>query len=45
MKTKNNQGEELNVVCVLSTVMDDVEKQLLIRITCTTRRMCRAVGG
>lgn len=32
----NNQGGELVVVCALSTVMDDVEKQRLILITCTT---------
>jgi hypothetical protein len=35
-RTMNNQGEELVVVCALSTVMDDVEKQRLILITCMT---------
>ena len=34
-RTKNNQGVGLVVVCVQSTVMDDVEEQ--ITITCTTR--------
>ena len=42
-RTKNNQGVELVVVCALSTVMDDVEKQHLIPITCAAGR-CFAVG-
>ena len=36
----NNQGEELVVVRTPSTVVDGVEKQHLIPITCTTRSMC-----
>ena len=43
-RMKNNQGEELVVVCVLSTVMDDVERQPLIPITCTPWRVCFAIG-
>ena len=39
MYENKEQSRELVVVCELSTVMDDVEK-LLILITCTTRRAC-----
>ena len=40
MYENKEQSRKLVVVCGLSTVMDDVEKQLLILITCTTRRAC-----
>ena len=38
-ENKEQSRGELVVACALSTVMDDVEKQLLIRITCAARRM------
>jgi len=43
-ENKEQSRGKLVVVCALSTVMDDVEKQLLIRITCAARRMRSVIG-
>ena len=40
----NNQGEELVVVRTPSTVVDEVEKQHLVQITCSMRGAHFTVG-